>query len=428
MMDSAGFPPGKRVSCFEDTLRYCSPAHGGWGVVRTGMLVPESHQLFVCPFACGRHGAIGAIVQGFKHRLSYLYIEEADIVSGGYEDLICQAVDELLGELDYKPKVLMIFVSCLDDLLGTDHEAFLQVVRRRHPDTYFTVCHMNPITLEGKDPPAVNIQRKIYGLLEAPALPRLKHAAAFYGNNVGIDRNSEIYEVLAAAGYTDISHISGCASFAEFQKLARVSLNIVPTPAGLAAAKDVREAQGIDYLYLPLSYDFAEIERNYERLLSRSEARMDLSEYRQRAGRAVAAARAEIGRLPIVIDASASVRPFTLAKMLLSFGFQVEGVFAQQCISIESESCRWLSENAPGVSIRQPERPVSPLERGSDRECLAIGFEGAYITGARYVVDLVNDETLYGYQGVEKLMQKLLAASRARSDLRSLIARYGLVV
>lgn len=42
--------------CFENTLHYSSPGHGDWGVVRIGMLAPESVQLFVCPSACGRHG------------------------------------------------------------------------------------------------------------------------------------------------------------------------------------------------------------------------------------------------------------------------------------------------------------------------------------------------------------------------------------
>ncbi len=84
------------------TLHYTSPAHGGWGVVRLAMLVPESYQLFVCPFACGRHGALGAIGHGLKDRLSYLYIDESDIVTGGYEDLIPEAVAELLETLEKK--------------------------------------------------------------------------------------------------------------------------------------------------------------------------------------------------------------------------------------------------------------------------------------------------------------------------------------
>ena len=83
---------------FEDTLHYTSPAHGGWGMVRIGMLVPESVQLFVCPFACGRHGAIGAMRQGFKDRLAYLYVDQNDIVRG-YDDQIPGAVEELLDAL-----------------------------------------------------------------------------------------------------------------------------------------------------------------------------------------------------------------------------------------------------------------------------------------------------------------------------------------
>ena len=84
-----------RNKLFNSTVHYCSPAHGGWGVVRVAMLVPESYQLFVCPSACGRHGALGAIEHGNKERLSYLYIDEADIVSGSYEDLILEGVDAL---------------------------------------------------------------------------------------------------------------------------------------------------------------------------------------------------------------------------------------------------------------------------------------------------------------------------------------------
>lgn len=49
------------------TLHYVSATHGDWGVVRIAALVPESHQLFVCPFACGRHGALGGAVNWIKN-------------------------------------------------------------------------------------------------------------------------------------------------------------------------------------------------------------------------------------------------------------------------------------------------------------------------------------------------------------------------
>ena len=91
--------------CFNlNTLRYGSPAHGGWGIVRMGHLVPQCYELFVCPFACGRHGALSSILQGRKDRVSYLYIDEADIISGSYEDLIFEACEELLEVLRERKK------------------------------------------------------------------------------------------------------------------------------------------------------------------------------------------------------------------------------------------------------------------------------------------------------------------------------------
>jgi len=414
-----------------DTIRYSSPAHGGWGVVRMGMLVPESYQLFVCPFACGRHGAIGAMKQGLKHRLSYLYIDEADIVSGGYEELIVQAVDELLAGLSFRPKVLMIFVSCLDDLLGTDHQAILQVLRQNYRDMRFTFCHMNPITLDSKAPPPVNINRKMFGLLE-PREQRdsAENAAALYGPNVKIDNSSELHQVLAAAGIAELRHIADCRSFAEFQKLAGVSLNVVTSPPGLQAAMDSKERLGIDYVYLPVSYDFQEIADSYAALLQccGRQAEFDLCPARQSAQLAVQAALRELGDMPIIVDASATVRPFTLAKTLCQFGFNVRTVYAQQCIGLEKESYRWLGENAADVEIKKPEHHLAPAVRKKEGNYLAIGFEGAYLTGAQHVVNLVSDETLYGYHGVAKLMELMTAAKREKRDLRLLIKQYGLVV
>ena len=179
---------------FENTLHYSSPAHGGWGVVRMGHLLPESYQLFISPAACGRHGAIGACMQGRKSRVSYLYLREEDIVSGAYEDLFVQAVDELLDHLKHTgrlPKVLMVFVSCIDDLLGTDHNALLDIFESRHPDVRFTFCHMSPISLDTKVPPPVNIQNKIYSMLDVTQ--QKDTGVNLIGNLVPIQKNCEVF-------------------------------------------------------------------------------------------------------------------------------------------------------------------------------------------------------------------------------------------
>ena len=121
------------------------------------MLAPQSIQLFVCPSACGRHGAIGAMMHGLKERLHYLYLSQSDIIDG-YDDLIPDAVKQVLDESNPYPAVIFIFVSCLDDLIGTDHGALLEKLHVRWPDIEFRACHMNPISLGSKTPPPVSIQ------------------------------------------------------------------------------------------------------------------------------------------------------------------------------------------------------------------------------------------------------------------------------
>ena len=114
-------------------------------------------------------GRLAPTCRGGNSGVSYLYLEEDDIVSGGYEELIADAAIELLEHLEHAgklPKVLMIFVSCIDDLLGTDHEAIVQTLSEKRPDVRFTFCHMNPISMDTNVPPPVNIQNKIYSTLD----------------------------------------------------------------------------------------------------------------------------------------------------------------------------------------------------------------------------------------------------------------------
>ena len=60
-------------------------------------------------------------VAGLKEEKEELE-EIVDDIVNGYDDLIVQACGESLDALDTKPKVLMIVVSCIDDLLGTNHQ------------------------------------------------------------------------------------------------------------------------------------------------------------------------------------------------------------------------------------------------------------------------------------------------------------------
>ena len=197
------------MSC-RGSLEYTCPSHGGWGMVRIGMLIPESHQLFVCPSACGRHGALGAIQQGFKNRLSYLYLEESDIISG-YDNAMCEAVGELLERLPKRPKVIVVFVSCLDDLIGTDCDAVIDELSFRYPDIQFRMGHMNPISNNSDEPPLVSTWKSVYSLMKRSAdKPVL--AINMIGNYVPVHEDSEILQVMGTIGMK-VCHIGNMKQF-----------------------------------------------------------------------------------------------------------------------------------------------------------------------------------------------------------------------
>ncbi|MBP3886974.1 MAG: oxidoreductase [Cellulosilyticum sp.] len=417
----------KKNKLFNDTVHYCSPAHGGWGVVRVAMLVPESYQLFVCPSACGRHGALGAIEHGNKERLSYLYIDEADIVSGSYEDLILEGVDALLEALEEMPKAMFIFVSCLDDLLGTDHVAILDVLNKKYP-IKFQVGHMNPITNGSKTPPPVTLQRKMYELVEGNG--EKAETLNLLGNFVPLEENNELFDVLSQLGIKETKHISEQKTFKAFEEMGESKYSLVLRPEAKVAAEDMKRHNTINYRFLPVSYDMEVIEEQYKEIIEmiNQDMTIDFTRVQEEAKACIEKAKEVIGDFPIVIGNSAVCRPFNLAKALISYGFNVQKVYADDVASFEKASFEWLQENAPQVEI------ISALNHNrinrveEEQDCIAIGYNAAYIEKSKHVVDLIQDEHMFGYKGIVKLMDMMTKCYLEPIALKEIIEKYGLVV
>ena len=413
--------------CFENTLHYSSPANGGRGVVRIGMMMPESVELFVCPFACGRHGAISAMKQELKGRLSYLYINQSDVING-YDDLIPPAVGELLDALPVRPKVVFVFVSCLDDLIGTDHDALLETLGAQYPDVRFRIGHMNPISQGSATPPPVSIQNNLYSLLEPS--DGADDGVNCIGNLVEVSPQSELHKFLHSLGYGKLRHISQYQTFDGYQEMASSRLNLVIAPPGRQAAGQMREKLGIPFLFLPVSYRLTEIEAGYRDLaaFAGQSPDFDFVPHRDAALRAIERAKGRVGETPLIVDASAFIRPFEAARALLEYGFPVMRVQAQECIPIDQEHCDWLRETHPEVDIMQSQHHRAVLFDRRMPGSISVGADGAYLAGSRYAVNLFSDEGLFGYHGVQTLMELLEHALDAPVDLEQMIHEYGLVV
>ena len=415
---------------FEKSLYYSSPAHGGWGVLKMGQLVPESYQLFVSPAACGRHGALAARMEDRKSRVSYLFLKEEEIVSGGYEDSIINASEKILLHLKRKgrmPKVLMIFVSCIDDLLGTDHDALIMQLSEKFPEVRFTFAHMNPTSTDTGVPPAVNIQNKDYALLDRRE--DRDGGINLIGNLAPLRTNSELFKLLESMGAEVVRHISDYTTFEAYQEMAKSGLNLVTAPTGKYASVQMEKKLGIPFEMALTTFQIGSIRETYEKIAERMDAVCpDLSAYEEQCRQAMRETAEALGDMQIIIDGETITRPFDLAKALLEAGMKVKCIYEQEVLPSDKENYEWVCTNHPEIMILQPQHPKTTVSEKIGQECLSIGFSAAYISGARYVVDIAGQHGLYGFRGVLELMEMIREAAKEEVDLKKLLEDTVLVV
>ena len=104
------------------TLAFHSPGAEGFGVKRAGLAIPDSIMLLVAPGCCGRNTSALSTLGTDRKRFFYLLMDETDIVTGRHLKKIPQAVQEICEIQKKMPSVVMICITCVDALLGTDME------------------------------------------------------------------------------------------------------------------------------------------------------------------------------------------------------------------------------------------------------------------------------------------------------------------
>jgi nitrogenase molybdenum-iron protein alpha/beta subunit len=369
----------------------------------------------VCPSACGRRIAIRALNEGEKNTVSFLYITEADLASGHYEDMIGDAIGELLAALEQTPKAFIIIFKCIDDLLGTDDQALVKRLSNQYPFLHFSVCHVHPIALDEKIKPGMLHQNQIYGLLEYTGIK--DNSVNLIGDSMVIDVKSELFSVLSDWGVHQVRQIAGFKTFAEFLQMSDSRLNLVMIPMGELAAQNMVKKLDIPYLMNPISYDIQEITQTYHNIADMLGTRNFSFEKEIESTReAIQKAQEYVRDMPIVVDSSATMRPFSMAKALCRYGFNVKSVFYELMLDSDWEDCEWLESNFPQVSIVRSQNYELIMDADLGRECIAIGFNSGYILQANHFVDMLHDESFYGFHGVRKLMQLICAAHDITTD------------
>lgn len=109
-------------------------------MVHIGMLLPESHQVFVCAQSC--RGAWYCRLRSLATaaRFSTISVDEDSVLEGNCEEIIIEGVTHILEGLPALPKALLLFTSCIHHFLGTDMKIVFGELNTRFPQVGFVQC------------------------------------------------------------------------------------------------------------------------------------------------------------------------------------------------------------------------------------------------------------------------------------------------
>ena len=376
--------------------RYCHPFHGGWDVARMALNIPESKILFVCPLSCARIIKLNALSAGYGDRIYVKALSEEDIVAGDYEKKTVDAAIEILETEEVRPKALIIYVSCIDAMLGNDHKFQTKQVMERFPDVNCFVLKMCPITRFSSDLPLVALMYDMYSALPLEKVPKTK-TVAFIGSNLPLGEDNELIRLLTENGYRPL-HING-GTYRDFLDVRSSALNICYMPFSMKACEMLKSRYGTDYVKLQLRYDEDYYDQFLREVCEKLEIPVpDLSELRNEAERELKEA-ASVCDKEIVIDSTATLFPAEMRTLMEKAGFKTGKVFRDNASVKEPDV-------DSGHILMPGQREYGEMKAG----VLAIGEAAGCFEKAEYTAPLFYDNGHFGYDGIKYLAKCIIEA------------------
>jgi len=402
------------------TLAFNSPGAEGFGVKRAGLAVPGSVMLIVSPGCCGRNTSGISEMPGYKDRFFYLTMSETDIITSRHLKKIPQAVREIteyLEELGKKPEIVMICITCVDALLGTDMESVCKACEEV-VDIPVKPCYMYALTREGRKPPMVHVRQSIYSLLEP--MKKKGNVVDILGYFAPLDSDCEIYEILKSMGVKEIKEISRCSDLSDFKRMAQANFALVLNPEARPAARDLEKRLVIPSIELSRFYDIERIRKQYCALSNALGQDIDDDKYYSLASESInkvkEALMARNSVLNFSIGECINADPFELALALTNYGFGVEEIFG----TLKDDNFFFLNKLAqtnPDVRVYSnlhPSMIYYKPQAFNDLNVINISLgkdSGFYHKDYKYIA-FNSDIQPFGYRGVIALMEQILEVIR----------------
>ena len=415
-------------------LEYSTPARGMWNIAHTGLLMPESHQIFVCAYGCLRGVVLTAAEMNALGRYSALAIREHDIITGSIEDLMVDGVDDVLKKLPYRPKCVQIFISCQHFFLSYDHNSVFKRIRQAHPDIVFLDCYMIPAMRKSGISPEQRMRRQMTRVWQERTGNDPKRINIL-GSNLRLSETAELRGWLTDAGY-ELKSIHDCTTFAEYLDMANAGLNIYYEPVCAAEMKDLKKRLDMESFYFTNSFQFDEIDGAYSALADYlGIPAPDFSAERAAADAAMRRAAKVVGDLPVAVDFTFSTRIVSFAKMLADYGFNVQAICTDLIQPEDKAAFEALQQTHPDIDILATNQPESRFFAGEHEACeredhderryLAVGQKAAYFFATDYFVNVAEGGGFLGYDGVCRIAELIIDAYENRKERRALIRQKG---
>ena len=391
------------------TLAFNSPGAEGFGVKRAGLAVPGSIMLIVAPGCCGRNTSMISSMREYHDRFFYLMMDETDIVTGRHLKKIPKAVKEICESVEKKPSVVMICITCVDALLGTDME---RICRKATEEVGLPVrpCYMYALTREGRKPPMVHVRQSLYSLLE----PKKKkgnvvNLLGFFSPFVD---DCELYDLLRQAGVKTIHEISRCQDYDEYLTMAEANFNVVLHPEARFAAEDFHDRLKIPFIELTRLYQIDKIASQYRVFGAAIGAEFDDEKPRAQAQAAVDQFRENYPDASFAIGECMNGDSFELSLALVRYGFAVKEIYG----TLTAENFIYLKQLAklsPDTKVFSNLEPTMLYYDAADCGVnLTIGKDAGYYHPECPNVVWNQDRQPYGYAGVRRLFEALLASGK----------------